>query len=388
MATSARRARPRPPATCVGRWRRRQHPAEPRGDQVAAGDDHDQQLRAEQSQEERTEDGEADDERRLQREHEETVGLHQLLAVDDARDHRRLGGTEERRERGHDRDQEVEGEDVVAREEQRDEADATRDVARDEDLAAVVLVAVDTRDRAEEHRWHQEGQQQQSGRRRLAGQHGHGHRQPVQDHVAADLGQELREVERKEPRVSEDVPGQTARRLELRAGRRVHAGASVSRAASAGRSTRRMRPSSSLRGITTRRPQVSQRIPMSAPSRMTVHATPPQGCGFRRKSESPSRTSSTDPLPDGRVEGLRGSTPGRSGQVRSRRPSANQRSRATRLSGPSDCQSGGTGPGGAGCGPTGCGAVVPSDSSHATSNAARFRPVAAVNAWSSVTPSA
>lgn len=47
------------------------------------------------------------------------------------------------------------------------------------------------------------------------------------------------------------------------------------------------------RSIITIRPQVSQRIFISAPVRITVHVSPPQGCGFRVRTTSPTRTVST-----------------------------------------------------------------------------------------------
>ena len=46
------------------------------------------------------------------------------------------------------------------------------------------------------------------------------------------------------------------------------------------------------RSIMTRRPQVLQRIRISAPARRTVHSSPPQGWGFRLRITSPGRISS------------------------------------------------------------------------------------------------
>src|SRR5712691_3521578 len=53
--------------------------------------------------------------------------------------------------------------------------------------------------------------------------------------------------------------------------------------------------SRSRRATSTRRPQVAQRRPMSAPSRTTRQVSPPHGCGLRSTTTS-SRKNGTGPL--------------------------------------------------------------------------------------------
>ena len=125
--------------------------------------------------------------------------------------------------------------------------------------------------------------------------------QPVQDHVAADLGRRLRQPEAQERAVPEDGEGAPPGRV---AGSPVSSAAARSRRPSpadpAGRChaprsgrdrrARRSRRSAARavgRSSRTCRPQPGQRSPMSAPSRSTSQVSPPHGCGRRRRTTSP-----------------------------------------------------------------------------------------------------
>ena len=156
------------------------------------------------AQHQRAEHREAEGERCLEAEHEQAVGGHQVAAFDDQRDHRRLGGREERGQRRHDGRDDVQRHQVGVEEHERQEQQAARDVGPDEDLAPVVAVDEHARDGAEHHRRHQEGEQQQRRRGGRLGQVVDLDGQAVQHHVAADLGQDLRQEEGQEPGVGQD----------------------------------------------------------------------------------------------------------------------------------------------------------------------------------------
>ena len=81
---------------------------------------------------------------------------------------------------------------------------AACDVRADEDPAPVEAVHEHAGDRAEDDGGHEEREQQDAHRRARVGQAEDLDGQPEEDHVAADLGQDLRREERHEARVRED----------------------------------------------------------------------------------------------------------------------------------------------------------------------------------------
>ena len=70
-------------------------------------------------------------------------------------------------------------------------------------------VDVDAGDRAEDHRRHQEAQDQQADRGARAGQANTWTVSPIQHHVAADLGDDLRDPQRQEAPVAQDGDGRS-----------------------------------------------------------------------------------------------------------------------------------------------------------------------------------
>ena len=78
-----------------------------------------------------------------------------------------------------------------------------------EDQPPVEPVDVDAGDGAEDDRGHQEAQDQQADRGALAGQREDLDRQAEEDHVAADLGDDLRDPERQELAVAQNGDGAT-----------------------------------------------------------------------------------------------------------------------------------------------------------------------------------
>ena len=146
----------------------------------------------------------AERKRRVERHREDPVCRDQLAARHDDRDHRRLGRREERRRNRDQRVEHVEQEQVIARQEDGPESHGTDQVGNDQHRPAIHPVHVDASEGREQHRRHEECQQQHAdGGHRIRGLLDDD-RQPEDDHVAADLGRGLRQPEQQEGAVLED----------------------------------------------------------------------------------------------------------------------------------------------------------------------------------------
>jgi len=144
----------------------------------------------------------------------------------------------------------------------------------------------------------EEGEEKRTDRRAEVRRLEDDDRQPVEDHVAADLRRQLRQPEQEEGAISKDVADRHVRRrgsghAYATGGRRSGALRAALIAGSPRNTKSAMRPSRARRSIRTCRPQAWQRRPMSAPSRSMSHSDPPHGWRRRRRTTSPRSSSRT-----------------------------------------------------------------------------------------------
>jgi hypothetical protein len=164
-------------------------------------------VRADGRQQQRPEEAEADGERRVDRQHEDRVGRHQVAAIDDARNGGQLGRCKERRHGGNQQVDEQDQRHVGADEDEQHHAHAAQQVGGEHDQPRVAALHEDARHGAEDDRGHQEGEDQHRvGRVRAGGRHDGGH-QCGQHHVVGQLAQQLRGPQQDEAAVAEDAAG-------------------------------------------------------------------------------------------------------------------------------------------------------------------------------------
>ena len=188
-------------------WRGRKTEGRDRRRRVERNDDAEHERRSGDRHEDRPEEGEADRERRLERQVEHAHRGLELGSRDDARNHRRLGRRQDNRRQADPEIQDQEHRDVRSGDRQSEGQQGPDRVRDDQCDADVEPIDEHAGESGKKDRRDQEGHHEGAHGRVRSRRREDEDRQRIQRHVAADLGRRLDEPQPPEGRVAQDRDG-------------------------------------------------------------------------------------------------------------------------------------------------------------------------------------